>query len=87
MFGRTAENAQKFLSKGSQVAITGRLQTRKWQDKSGADRWSTEVICERMEFVGSKSTNGNGNGGSSDHGGSYGGGGGSYGGADDDIPF
>jgi single-strand DNA-binding protein len=44
IFGRTAEIAERFLRKGSKVLIEGQLQTRKWQDQSGADRYSTEVI-------------------------------------------
>jgi single-strand DNA-binding protein len=53
-FDRTAELAVQYLHKGSQVYIDGRLQTRKWHDKDGADRYSTEVICDRMQFLGSK---------------------------------
>jgi single-strand DNA-binding protein len=44
IFGRTAEIAERFLRKGSKVLIEGQLQTRKWQDQSGADRYSTEVV-------------------------------------------
>ena len=51
-FGRTAENAAKYLAKGRQVYIEGRLQTRKWQDKEGKDRWSTEVVCDQLRFLG-----------------------------------
>jgi single-strand DNA-binding protein len=44
IFGRAAEIAERFLRKGSKVLIEGQLETRKWQDQSGADRYSTEVI-------------------------------------------
>ena len=43
-FGKTAENVGKYCSKGKKLYIEGRIQTRKWQDKAGADRWSTEVV-------------------------------------------
>lgn len=52
LFGRTAELAQQYLNKGSLVYLEGRLQTRKWQDQSGADRYSTEVVVNEMQFVG-----------------------------------
>jgi single-strand DNA-binding protein len=71
-FGRTAENVQRFCKKGKQLYIEGRLQTRKWQDKDGNDRWSTEVVADNIKFLGGKDDGGGG--------GSYGGGGGSYGG-------
>ena len=44
MFGKLAEVAEKYLRKGSKVYIEGQLQTRKWQDQSGADKYSTEVV-------------------------------------------
>lgn len=53
-FGRLAEIAAEYLRKGSQVYIEGRLRTRKWQDKQGADRWSTEVIANEMQMLGSR---------------------------------
>ncbi|MCH8553050.1 MAG: single-stranded DNA-binding protein [Natronospirillum sp.] len=52
LFGRTAELAQQYLSKGSLVYLEGRLQTRKWQDQSGNDRYSTEIVVNEMQFVG-----------------------------------
>jgi single-strand DNA-binding protein len=85
-FGKTAETAGRFLKKGRQVYVEGRLQTRKWQDKEGRDRYSTEVVCNALRFLGSKDDGGGGGGGSyggGGGGGSYGGGGGgggSYGG-------
>ena len=54
LFGRMAENAAQYLVKGSQVYIEGRLQTRKWQDQSGADRYSTDIIGNEMQFIGGK---------------------------------
>ena len=54
LFGRMAENAAQYLTKGSQVYIEGRLQTRKWQDQSGADRYSTDIIGNEMQFIGGK---------------------------------
>lgn len=54
LFGRIAEVAQEYLRKGSQVYIEGRLQMRKWQDKSGYDRYTTEVIGNTMQMIGGK---------------------------------
>lgn len=54
-FGKTAENAQKYLKKGSQALIEGKIQTRKWQDKEGKDRYTTEILADTVTFVGSKS--------------------------------
>ena len=51
---KLAEIAGEHLKKGSQVYIEGRLQTRKWQDKSGNDRYTTEIIAETMNMLGSK---------------------------------
>lgn len=53
-FGKTAENCARFLQKGRQVYIEGKLRTRKWQDKEGRDRWSTEVVADVVQFLGSK---------------------------------
>jgi single-strand DNA-binding protein len=103
MFDRLAEIAAEYLRKGSQVYIEGRLRTRKWQDKEGNDRYSTEVVANDMQMLGGRGGAGGGAGGGG--GGSYereptprsGGGatGGSTGGGasggrddfDDDIPF
>lgn len=52
VFGKTAENCAKFLVKGRQVAVEGRLQTDKWQDKTGADRWTTKVVANDVTFLG-----------------------------------
>src|SRR5215470_11260206 len=54
-FGRQAEIAGEYLKKGSQVYIEGRLQTRKWQDKEGKDRYTTEIVADRMQMLGSRS--------------------------------
>lgn len=53
-FQRLAEVAGEFLSKGSQVYIEGQIRTRKWQDKDGQDRWSTEIHAREMQMLGSK---------------------------------
>ncbi|MDX1507609.1 MAG: single-stranded DNA-binding protein [Woeseiaceae bacterium] len=97
MFGRLAEIAAEYLRKGSQVYVEGRLQTRKWQDRDGNDRWTTEIIANEMQMLGGR---GGGGGGGGYGGGSGGGSGGSSGGSDggpapsppsddfdDDIPF
>ncbi len=54
MFGRLAEIAGEYLRKGSQVYIEGRLRTRKWQDKQGQDRYSTEIIADQMQMLGGR---------------------------------
>lgn len=52
LFDRQAEVANEYLTKGSQVYIEGRLQTRKWTDKNGQDRWTTEIVGREMQFLG-----------------------------------
>jgi single-strand DNA-binding protein len=54
-FDRLAEIAAEYLRKGSPVYVEGRLQTRKWTDKEGKERWSTEVIATEMQLLGSRS--------------------------------
>ncbi len=54
-FNRLAEVAGEYLRKGSQVYVEGRIQTRKWQDQSGQDRYSTEIVAEEMQMLGSRS--------------------------------
>lgn len=54
MFGRLAEIAGEYLRKGSQVYIEGRLRTRKWQDREGKDRYTTEIVADQMQMLGSK---------------------------------
>lgn len=58
MFGRLAEIAAEYLRKGSQVYIEGKLRTRKWQDKNGNDRWTTEVVADEMQMLGGRMGNG-----------------------------
>jgi len=53
-FGKLAEIAGEYLKKGSQVYVEGRLQTRKWQDKDGADKYTTEIVADRMQMLGSR---------------------------------
>ena len=88
--------AEKYLHKGSKIYVEGQLQTRKWQDQSGQDRYSTEVVLQRfrgeLTMLDSRGDGGGGGmagepagGGYSDSGGGGGGGGGSD--FDDDIPF
>jgi single-strand DNA-binding protein len=90
VWGRQAENCNQYLKKGRSVYVEGRLSTRKWQDKEGHDRYSTEVVADRVQFVGGGKGEGAGAGAS-------GGGGGGFddahlepppsGSGDDDIPF
>jgi len=99
-FGRLAEIVGEYLKKGSQVYVEGRIQTRKWQDKEGNDRYSTEVVANDMQMLGGKG--GGGASGSSypedqNQDAGYAGGGAPAGGKpsspgpaedfDDDIPF
>ncbi|AWI78387.1 single-stranded DNA-binding protein [Parazoarcus communis] len=51
-FGRVAEVAAQYLRKGSQIYVEGRLQTRKWQDKEGQDRYTTEIRGDEMKMLG-----------------------------------
>jgi single-strand DNA-binding protein len=53
-FGRLAEVVNEYLRKGSQVYVEGRIQTRKWQDKDGNDRYTTEIVANEMQMLGSK---------------------------------
>jgi single-strand DNA-binding protein len=95
MFDRLAEIAAEYLRKGSQVYIEGKLRTRKWQDKEGNDRYSTEVVANEMQMLGGRGGGSGGGGGyerepasrpaqASPGGGSSGGGRDDF---DDDIPF
>jgi single-strand DNA-binding protein len=103
LFGRLGEIAAQYLNKGSQVYIEGRIQTRKWQDKEGQDKYTTEIVASDMQLLGGRGAGG----GQQDYGGgrtggrgesgqepswgdSQGGGGRSSGGRgiqDDDVPF
>ncbi len=53
-FGRLAEIVSEYLRKGSQVYVEGRLQTKKWQDKEGNDRYTTEIVANEMQMLGSR---------------------------------
>ncbi|MCL4119870.1 UNVERIFIED_CONTAM: hypothetical protein GTU68_020501 [Idotea baltica] len=57
---RLGEVAQQYLHKGSQIYIEGRIQTRKWQDQSGQDRYSTEIIGDGMTMLDTRNSNGGG---------------------------
>ncbi len=59
MFGKQAEIAGQYLKKGSSVYIEGRLQTRKWTDKEGHERNTTEVVADRMQMLGGRAGGGN----------------------------
>ena len=54
LFGRMGEVAGEYLRKGSQVYVEGRLRTRKWQDKQGNDRYTTEIVANDMQMLGSR---------------------------------
>ena len=59
-FGKVAEIAEKYLRKGSQVYVEGRLRTRKWTDQSGQEKYSTEIVAETMQMLGSRSSSAGG---------------------------
>lgn len=61
-FGRLAEIAGEYLKKGSQIYVEGSLRTRKWQDKSGNDRYTTEIVANEMQMLGSRGGSGGGGG-------------------------
>ncbi len=98
-FGKLAEIAGEYLKKGSSVYVEGRIRTRKWQDKEGQDKYSTEIVADRMQMLGGRG-GGSGSGGSEPMtrepaaAGAGGGkpqqgkkGGGAFDQMDDDIPF
>ena len=60
MYRRLAEIAGEYLKKGSSVYIEGRLQTRKWQDKQGNDRYTTEIIADQLQMLGGRNGGGAG---------------------------
>jgi single-strand DNA-binding protein len=98
--GRLAEIAGEYLKKGRPIYVEGRLRTRKWQDKDGTDKYTTEIIADQMQMLGSREGMG---GGGMDEGGGGGGGrpasaprsapaaakkpAGNFDDMDDDIPF
>jgi single-strand DNA-binding protein len=94
VWGKLAEIVSKYLSKGRQVYVEGRLRTRSWDDKEGNKRYTTEIIANDVQFLSGGSGGGARGGGDGpppaepDYGGGGGGyGGGGGGGPDDDIPF
>jgi single-strand DNA-binding protein len=99
MWNRLGEIAAEYLKKGSQVYIEGRLRTRKWQDKTGNDRYSTEIVANEMQMMGGRGGGGGGGGASQEtrdsrdpaaesfSGGSAAASPGGGGSAADDIPF
>lgn len=62
-FGRLGEIVGEYLKKGSQVYVEGRLQTRKWQDRDGNDRYTTEIVANEMQMLGSRGQGGGAGGG------------------------
>lgn len=60
MFRKLAEIAGQYLRKGSQVYLEGKLQTRKWQDQNGQDRYTTEVVADQMQMLGGRQQEGGG---------------------------
>lgn len=86
MFNKLAEISQQYLKKGSKLYIEGRLQTRKWQDQNGQDRYSTEIVANDMQMLDGRGEGGQGGGfgGGPQGGGNFGGGqpqqGGNFGG-------
>lgn len=90
-FGRLAENAGRYLRKGRQVYVEGRIRTEKWKDQSGQDRYTTEIVAEDIKFLGgggqrdaepSRAASG-----ASDIPADPGASGGWSGGGDEDVPF
>jgi len=59
-FGKTAENCNQYLEKGRQCFVEGRIQTRKYQDKDGKERYWTEIIANTVQFVGGRDSAGSG---------------------------
>ena len=55
-YRKLAEIAGEYLRKGSQIYVEGKLQTRKWQDQSGADRYTTEIVANEMQMLGGKAS-------------------------------
>ena len=87
MYRRLAEIAGEYLKKGSQIYVEGKLQTRKWQDQQGQDRYTTEIIVDQMQMLGGREGGQGGHGGGyqqrpqgGQQGGGYGGGNQNYGG-------
>lgn len=96
LWGRTAESLHEYLTKGKQIYVEGRLQTRKWTDKDGVEKYTTEIRGDRVVLLGGGGGGRSGGGGGRSMEGAAAGGGGGYdhhdsGGpgdlSDDDIPF
>jgi single-strand DNA-binding protein len=79
VFGKTAENVGRFCRKGKQLFIEGRIQTRKWEDRDGGTRYTTEIVGDNIRFLGGRGD------GSQGGGGNQGSGGGNF--DNDDVPF
>ncbi len=80
VWGKSAEHCNNYLSKGRQVYVEGRIQTRSYEDKEGIKRYSTEIVADTVQFLGGRGGGEGAPGGASSGGGYGGGGGGSYGG-------
>ena len=63
MYKRLAEIAGEYLKQGSQIYVEGKLQTRKWQDQQGQDKYTTEIIVDQMQMLGGRAQNSEGNNG------------------------
>jgi single-strand DNA-binding protein len=93
LWGKQAESLQEYLTKGKQIYVEGRLQTRQWDDKDGNKRYTTEIKADRITLLGGGGGGGarSGGGGGAERGGSQGGGGMDEPPmepiTDDDIPF
>jgi single-strand DNA-binding protein len=74
VFGRTAENIGKYCKKGKQLFVEGRIETEKWQDREGKDRYTTKIIAENVRFLGGRSEGAGESYGSNQGGGNQGGG-------------
>ncbi|MBK5571304.1 single-stranded DNA-binding protein [Ensifer sp. SSB1] len=68
-FGKLAEIAAQYLQKGASVYIEGRIRTRKWQDQSGQDKYSTEIVADQMKMLGGRQDGGGDTGAASRNGG------------------
>ena len=84
VWGKSGENCAKYLSKGSKAYVEGRIQTREWNDKDGNKRYTTEIVANSVQFLGSKGGGGSSGGSNAPTGGGASGGGGL---GDDEIPF
>jgi len=73
LFGRLGEIAAEYLRKGSQVFVEGKLRTRKWQDKQGNDRFTTEIIADNMQMLGGRAGGAGGGAGGGERGAAAGG--------------